>query len=634
MQLKRIFVSLLVAIMMLSMAVIAASAADTASTTFDVAVEVADSTANADGVVLVTPGDTLEIKVVIKNNPGAAFAQISFVYDAEVLTPVDADENGKADVTQGDTYTYTDNVKNNVVNGNNVLTVISENAGSDITTTGEAFTIKFVVAEDAEDVSLNFYAVAMKKNFSTVATNYSNTNNGLVEFKAAKHNYDYANPITEEADCLNDGRIYVKCTDEGCEEIEVLEVLPALGHDLVVIEATAPTCTETGLTAGEKCEVCGEITVAQEEVPATGHTPEFVAATAPTCTEAGLTAGMKCTVCGEFTVEQKEIAALGHTFGEYTSNDDATCTANATETAKCVRCDVTDTRTVAGTMKDHNVKDSEATEPTCTTPGFTSGGVCADCGAVVTAVDYIAPLGHTAGEVVVENKVDATCTDKGSYDNVVYCTVCKEEISRETVIVDKLAHTEKVVAGTAATCTAAGLTDGKICEVCETILVAQEIIPVAAHTEETIAAAAPTCTTAGSTEGKKCSVCGVVTVAPATVDPAAHTEETIAAVAPTCTTAGSTEGKKCSVCGVVTVAPKVVDPTGHTEEVIPAVEATKKADGLTEGKKCTTCGEITDAQGVIPMLPTSLAWLWVLIAAVVVIGALVVVYFVVLRKKK
>ena len=53
MQLKRIFVSLLVAMMILSMAVIAASAADTASTTFDVAVEVKDSTADADGNVLV-----------------------------------------------------------------------------------------------------------------------------------------------------------------------------------------------------------------------------------------------------------------------------------------------------------------------------------------------------------------------------------------------------------------------------------------------------------------------------------------------------------------------------------------------------------------------------------------------------
>ena len=45
----------------------------------------------------------------------------------------------------------------------------------------------------------------------------------------------------------------------------------ALGHDIVVDEAKAPTCTETGLTAGEHCSRCDAMTVAQEEVPATGH---------------------------------------------------------------------------------------------------------------------------------------------------------------------------------------------------------------------------------------------------------------------------------------------------------------------------------------------------------------------------
>ena len=36
--------------------------------------------------------------------------------------------------------------------------------------------------------------------------------------------------------------------------------------------------------------------------------------------------------------------------------------------------------------------------------------------------------GHTEGEVVVENKVNATCTEGGSGDAVIYCTVCEEEL--------------------------------------------------------------------------------------------------------------------------------------------------------------------------------------------------------------
>ena len=45
-------------------------------------------------------------------------------------------------------------------------------------------------------------------------------------------------------------------------------------HTEVVDAAKAPTCTGTGLTAGSRCETCGEILVMQEVVSATGHTYE------------------------------------------------------------------------------------------------------------------------------------------------------------------------------------------------------------------------------------------------------------------------------------------------------------------------------------------------------------------------
>ena len=47
---------------------------------------------------------------------------------------------------------------------------------------------------------------------------------------------------------------------------------------------------------------------------------------------------------------------------------------------------------------------------------------------------------HVPGEAVIENEVKATCTEDGSYDSVVYCTECGEEISRETVVVPALGH--------------------------------------------------------------------------------------------------------------------------------------------------------------------------------------------------
>ena len=47
---------------------------------------------------------------------------------------------------------------------------------------------------------------------------------------------------------------------------------------------------------------------------------------------------------------------------------------------------------------------------------------------------------HTPAAAVQENYVDSTCTQTGSYDEVVYCSVCHEEISRTQKTVDKNIH--------------------------------------------------------------------------------------------------------------------------------------------------------------------------------------------------
>ena len=112
------------------------------------------------------------------------------------------------------------------------------------------------------------------------------------------------------------------CTETGltegkkcsvCGEILIAqEVVPALGHTEEVLPAVPATCTETGLTEGKKCSVCGEILIAQEVVPALGHTEEILPAVPATCTETGLTEGKKCSVCNEILIAQEVVPALGH----------------------------------------------------------------------------------------------------------------------------------------------------------------------------------------------------------------------------------------------------------------------------------------------------------------------------------
>ena len=84
-------------------------------------------------------------------------------------------------------------------------------------------------------------------------------------------------------------------------------------------------------------------------------------------------------------------------------------------------------------------------------------------------------------------------------------------------------HEEVIDSGTPATCTAAGMTEGKHCALCEKVLVQQAEIPATGHIEEVVPAVEATCTTAGSTEGKKCSACGEVLVAAENVAALGHT---------------------------------------------------------------------------------------------------------------
>ena len=215
-------------------------------------------------------------------------------------------------------------------------------------------------------------------------------------------------------------------------------------------------------------------------------------------------------------------------------------------------------------------------------------------------------LGHDLKETA---KAEPTCTDSGTE---AYWTCqrsdCKKlfsdsegknEIS-EPIGISAKGHTEAIDPAAAPTCTETGLTEGKHCSVCNTTLVAQDIVSAKGHTEVVDAAVAPTCTGTGLTEGKHCSVCGTVLVEQKVVSAKGHTEIVDPSVAPTCTETGLTKGKHCSVCNTVLAAPEIVPAKGHTEVIDPAVAPTSTKTGLTEGKHCSVCGTVLVEQKVVP----------------------------------
>ena len=86
MQFKKVLVSLLVVVLLFSMTVFTASAAETVDT-LEFAVET-NFTADSEGKIIVKGGDEVEVTVKIDSNPGVAYFQLDLVYDSEAVTPV------------------------------------------------------------------------------------------------------------------------------------------------------------------------------------------------------------------------------------------------------------------------------------------------------------------------------------------------------------------------------------------------------------------------------------------------------------------------------------------------------------------------------------------------------------------
>ena len=169
-------------------------------------------------------------------------------------------------------------------------------------------------------------------------------------------------------------------------------------HDYTETINRAPTCVEEG-SATCTCTICGYSY--DKTLPATGiHTPVTDAKADPTCTEPGLTEGSHCSVCGSVLTEQETIPALGH---------------------------------------DYKDVENTAVAPTCTEEGKAADRKCSRCGDTVTG-GVIAATGHKPDEPVHENVIAATCTGEGSYDEVIYCSACSVELSREAKTAGALGH--------------------------------------------------------------------------------------------------------------------------------------------------------------------------------------------------
>lgn len=291
------------------------------------------------------------------------------------------------------------------------------------------------------------------------------------------------------ATCTEDGwHAYEVCSR--CSEYDTYAAIPALGHDLTYYEKKQPTCTEPGHNAHEACTRC-EYSTKIEEYPH-GHFKETIAAVPATCETFGSTAGERCWVCGEILVAPEEVPPLGHATVSYDGKA-ATCTEDGWEPyERCTRCEYTSY--IGIPALDHDRVSHAAKEPTCLESGWYSYETCNRCS--YNTKTTRSALGHSGG--IAEEIRAATCVKPQLMQ--VSCVRCSKVLETYETHISSDAHSVVIDTAVAATCVAEGLTEGKHCELCQKVLVAQKPVPATA-VHCTVDGACTVCRARESTRG-------------------------------------------------------------------------------------------------------------------------------------
>lgn len=112
---------------------------------------------------------------------------------------------------------------------------------------------------------------------------------------------------------------------------------------------------------------------------------------------------------------------------------DGPCESKERELRFCIYCADGNKQRYTGNIVQHKITDWEVIkEPTCKSEGEELG-YCEKCDKEETR--YTDKASHTPANAVEENYIAPTVSKDGSKDIVIYCSVCDEEISRETVVV-------------------------------------------------------------------------------------------------------------------------------------------------------------------------------------------------------
>lgn len=260
-----------------------------------------------------------------------------------------------------------------------------------------------------------------------------------------------------------------KRTCSVCKAAETRDI-PKLNHvhKPVYVSPVASTCTKEGCKGYYKCSGCPQIfsdSACTKEIsdmsllklPKADHewdgNEEYEEIIEPTCTDKGSQKLVKhCKHCGaEISRENVLIPELGHKWGDWETITKAGEKTNGLEKHTCLTCGFVEQRTIPATGHIHNMIHFPQKDATCSEDGSKEYYQCKDCqrqyfdeegkNPVNSSFDLrIMRLFHDFDitKPTIENKIEATADKDGSYDEVVYCNRCHQEMRRNHVVIPRI----------------------------------------------------------------------------------------------------------------------------------------------------------------------------------------------------